>query len=165
VRAEKDYFCEAVKGLTGLRPSELSGFLDPASPSATPRREGVAMASIIVLTGKQKDDYYPLGHRTNVIGRDEALPVQILDKKVSRKHMKIRYDADKDKYYAVDMNSKHGVFINSEKLDKEAELAEGDYITIGNTSLFFTLKDFTDRESALSHFKKVGERINTTLDD
>jgi pSer/pThr/pTyr-binding forkhead associated (FHA) protein len=127
--------------------------------------KGDAMASIIVLTGKQKDDYYPLGHRTNVIGRDEALMVQILDKKVSRKHMKIRYDADKDKYYAVDMNSKHGVFINSEKLNKERELAEGDYITIGSTSLFFTLKDFKDRESALSHFKKVGERMTTTLDD
>jgi len=123
------------------------------------------MASIIVLTGKREGDYYPLGHRTSVIGRDEALPVQVLDKKVSRKHMKIRYDADKDKYYAVDMNSKHGVFINGSKLDKEGELAEGDYITIGNTSLFFTLKDFKDRESALSHFKKAGERMNTTLGD
>ena len=123
------------------------------------------MASIIVLTGKQEGDYYPLGHRTNVIGRDEALPIQILDKKVSRKHMKIRYDADGDKYYAVDMNSKHGVLINGRKLDKEAELVEGDYITIGSTSIFFTLKDFADRESALSHFKKVGERMNTTLGD
>lgn len=123
------------------------------------------MASIIVLTGKQEGDYYPLGHRTNVIGRDEALPVQILDKQVSRKHMKIRYDVDKDKYYAVDMSSKHGVFINSRKIDKEAALVEGDYITIGNTSIFFTLKDFDDRESALSHFKKVGERTDTTLDD
>ena len=37
------------------------------------------MASIIVMTGTQKGDYYPLGRRTNVIGRDEALPVQILD--------------------------------------------------------------------------------------
>jgi pSer/pThr/pTyr-binding forkhead associated (FHA) protein len=122
------------------------------------------MASILVISGSNKGDYYPLGRRTTVIGRDEALPVQILDKKVSRKHMKMRYDANKDKYYAVDMNSKHGVFINSRKIDKEAELVEGDYITIGSTSLFFTLKDFDDRESALSHFKKVGERMDTTRD-
>ena len=31
------------------------------------------MASMIVMTGPQKDDYYPLGRRTNVVGRDEAL--------------------------------------------------------------------------------------------
>ena len=58
------------------------------------------MASIIVVTGSNKGDYYPLGHRTTVIGRDEALPIQILDPKVSRKHMQIRYDADK-KFSAV----------------------------------------------------------------
>jgi hypothetical protein len=30
------------------------------------------MASIIVATGNQKGDYYPLGRRTNVVVRDEA---------------------------------------------------------------------------------------------
>ena len=38
-----------------------------------------------------------------------------------------------------------------------------DCITIGKTSLLFTMQDFTDRESALSHFKKVGERIRPTI--
>jgi len=28
--------------------------------------------------------------------------------------------------------------------------------------MYFTLKDFDDRESALSHFKKVGERSRPT---
>jgi len=39
---------------------------------------------------------------------------------------------------------------------------KGDYITIGGTGLLFTVKDFADRESALSHFKKVGERERPT---
>jgi hypothetical protein len=52
------------------------------------------MASIIIATGPQKGDYYPLGHRTNVIGRDEALPIQVLDEHVSRKHMQISFDKD-----------------------------------------------------------------------
>lgn len=56
------------------------------------------MASIIVLTRAQKGDYYPLGHRRNVIGRDEALPIQILDGSVSRKHMQICFDKDKKSY-------------------------------------------------------------------
>ena len=121
------------------------------------------MASIIVMTGTQKGDYYPLGHRTNVVGRDEALPIQILDERVSRKHMKIRFDKDKDKYYAVDMGSKHGVLINGTKISDETVLNNEDCITIGKTSILFTVKDFTDRESALSHFKKVGERKHPTV--
>jgi pSer/pThr/pTyr-binding forkhead associated (FHA) protein len=120
------------------------------------------MASIFVMTGTQKGDYYPLGRRTNVIGRDEALLIQILDDRVSRKHMRIGFDADSGRYYASDMHSRHGVFVNGNKITDETPLNDGDYITIGGTTLLFTVKDFADRESALSHFKKVGERERPT---
>lgn len=123
------------------------------------------MASIIVATGTKKGDYYPLGRRTNVIGRDEAVPIQILDEHASRKHMQLRFDKDKGRYSAIDMGSKHGVLINGIKIDKETVLNDGDYITIGRTTLLFTLKDFEDHESALSHFKKVGERMRPTVID
>ena len=123
------------------------------------------MASILVISGDGKQDYYPLGQRTNVIGRDEAVPIQILDKQVSRKHMHIRYDKNDGRYYVLDMKSKHGVFINGRKIDEETVLRDGDQIRIGNSSLLFTTKDFNDRDSALSHFKKAGERRNTTLGD
>ena len=68
------------------------------------------MASIIVASGPDKGKYYPLGYRTNVVGRDEAVPIQIVDRKISRKHMQIRFE--KDRYSVLDMKSKHGVFIN-----------------------------------------------------
>ena len=123
------------------------------------------MASIIVKTGGSKGDYYPLGHRTNVVGRDEALPIQILDPRVSRKHMRIKYNQENDRYFVIDMESRHGVFINGIKVDKKAFLCDGDYITIGDSNILFTLKDFKDRESALLHFKKVGERQNPTVAD
>ena len=121
------------------------------------------MASIIVVSGTSKGDYYPLGHRTNVIGRDEALPIQILDRKISRKHLRIRYDTVEKQYSAIDMESKHGVFINGEKINKEIILNDNDYIGIGESLLLFTLKDFEDRENALLHFKKVGERQHPTI--
>jgi pSer/pThr/pTyr-binding forkhead associated (FHA) protein len=120
------------------------------------------MASIFVMTGPQKGDYYPLGRRTNVVGRDEALLIQILDDRVSRKHMRIGFSADSGRHYVADMNSRHGVFINGNKITDETLLNDGDYITIGGTSLLFTEKDFDDHESALSHFKKVGERERPT---
>lgn len=120
------------------------------------------MASIFIISGDKKGSYYPLGHRTNVVGRNEALPIQILDDLVSRKHLQIRYDKQQDKHYAVDMKSKHGVFINDRKIEEETALVDGDEILIGQTTLLFTEKDFDDRESALTHFKKVGERMRPT---
>ena len=121
------------------------------------------MASIIVVSGENKGNYYPLGQRTNVIGRDEAVPIQIIDPKVSRKHIQICFDKGTEKYSVVDMKSKHGVFVNGKKIAGETELADEDYISIGETTILFTMKDFDDRENALAHFKKVGERKNPTV--
>jgi pSer/pThr/pTyr-binding forkhead associated (FHA) protein len=120
------------------------------------------MASIIVTSGEQKGAYLPLGRRTSVIGRGEALPMQILDDLVSRKHLRIRFNGDTNKYYAEDMDSKHGVFINRQKIAEQIPLVEGDEILIGQTTLLFTDKDFDDRESALMHYKKFGERMRAT---
>jgi two-component system cell cycle response regulator len=120
------------------------------------------MASIIIITGEKKGDYYPLGQRTTVIGRDEAVPIQILDPKVSRKHMQIRFNSDSN-FSAIDMSSKHGVCVNGDKITEEIELKDNDYITIGTTTLMFTLKDFDSRENALLHYKTVGQRNMPTI--
>ena len=45
------------------------------------------MASITVVSGESTGDYYPLAKRTMVIGRDEAVPIQVKDDRVSRKHL------------------------------------------------------------------------------
>ncbi len=124
------------------------------------------MASLIVISGANEGDYYPLGQRTNVIGRDQAVPIQIVDEHVSRKHMQIRFERADEMYYAIDMKSKHGVFLNDRRISEETALNDGDQILVGETTLLFTLEDFDDRESALSHFKKAGERIRVTrIDD
>jgi len=120
------------------------------------------MASLIITSGDKKGEFLPLGRRTSVIGRAEALPLQILDDLVSRKHLRVRFDESTNRYYAEDMNSKHGTFINRRKIANETALVEGDEIQIGETSLLFTENDFSDRESALMHYKKVGERSRPT---
>lgn len=121
------------------------------------------MASIIVISGEQKGEFLPLGRRINVIGRAESLPMQILDDMVSRKHLRIRYDENTNDHSAEDMNSKHGVIINNRKITGLTTLKEGDQIRIGQTTLLYTEEDFDDRESALSHFKKFGERQRPTM--
>ncbi len=120
------------------------------------------MASLIITSGKQEGNYYPLGHRTNVIGRDEALPIQILDQMVSRKHLQIRFDDKTGRYSAFDMKSRNGVFVNNRKITGEVALADGDIISIGFTTLLFADRDFQDKDSALLHYKKAGERMRVT---
>ena len=123
------------------------------------------MASIIIQTGQQQGDFYPLGQRTTVVGRNEALPIQILDEQVSRKHMQIRYSPQTGEYIAVDMNSRHGVFVNAKKVSDELVLCDNDHITIGSTKLLFTLEDFDDKDSAMHHYKKAGQRSLWTVND
>ncbi len=120
------------------------------------------MASLIVTNGKQEGSYYPLGRRTNVVGRDEALPIQILDNMVSRKHLQIRFDQTANRYFAYDMKSRNGVYVNNRRIEDEVALQDGDVILVGMTAILFADRDFKDKESALLHYKKVGERMRVT---
>lgn len=120
------------------------------------------MASLIVVSGKQKGEYLPLGRRTSVIGRAESLPLQILDDLISRRHFRVIFEEATSQYYAEDMESKHGTFVNMRRLADRVMLREGDQILLGETSLLFTQEDFDTKESALLHWKKVGEKAKTT---
>jgi len=120
------------------------------------------MASLIVISGNQTGEFLPLGRRISVIGRAESLSLQILDDMVSRRHFRIRFDKDAGKYYAEDMGSKHGTFVNMRKITGETALVEDDELQIGQTKMLFTEKDFDTRESALMHWKKVGEKLRPT---
>ncbi len=120
------------------------------------------MASLIITSGDQEGRFYPLGRRTNVVGRDEALLIQILDNLVSRKHMQIRYDEKTRKHCVFDMKSSNGVYVNQNKITGETVLVDDDVISIGKTSLLFTEKDFDDRDSAFRHYRKAGERMRVT---
>ncbi len=120
------------------------------------------MASIIITSGQQQGHFYPLGRRTNVIGRDEALFIQVLDRLVSRKHMQIRFDTQTNRYYALDMKSSNGVYINQQKITGETPLKNGDVISVGMTTLLFTDEDFDSQESAMRYYKKTGERMRVT---
>ncbi len=121
------------------------------------------MPSIIVVSGANEGDYYPLGKRTMVVGRDEGCPIQIVDELVSRKHVQIRHDDGDGQYHVLDMKSANGVFINGRRITTDTALAEGDIIDLGNSKLMFTQRDFEDRESALDHYKRRGERGKSTL--
>jgi pSer/pThr/pTyr-binding forkhead associated (FHA) protein len=121
------------------------------------------MATLIVTSGPGVDNYYPLGHRTTVVGRDPGVPVQILDPHVSRKHFQILYKESTALYYVLDMKSRHGTLLNGSAIGRETPLCNNDVLVIGGTTLLFTTRNFPDRQSALAYRKEVGQRDETTM--
>ena len=61
------------------------------------------------------------------------------------------------------MKSTQGTLINGRKVLDDTVLVDGDEIQIGDTRLYFSTKDFPDRESALRHYKQAGQRGKSTL--
>jgi pSer/pThr/pTyr-binding forkhead associated (FHA) protein len=121
------------------------------------------MASIIIGTGTQQGIFLLLGKKTTVIGRDEALQLQLEDERVSRKHCQFRFDPADNQYRVLDMQSTNGTYVNGKRVPGETILSDGDEVQVGDTKVVFALEDPTDKVSAMAVFKKVGERRRSTL--
>ena len=120
------------------------------------------MASILVVSGPNEGDYYPLGHRTMVIGRQESCPIQITDDRVSRRHLQVRSEGGS--YFALDMESANGVWVNGRQMETETELVDGYELVVGDSKIVFTTVDFPDRESAFTHYHERGQRSKPTIE-
>jgi pSer/pThr/pTyr-binding forkhead associated (FHA) protein len=71
------------------------------------------MATLLVVSGPHEGRYYPLEeHRLVSVGRDDQCSFQLVDDKISRRHLQIRYEEGSDVHFAVDMRSANGVFVN-----------------------------------------------------
>lgn len=122
------------------------------------------MASILVVSGPSEGVYCPLGKRTTVIGRDESASLQVVDDRVSRKHVQIRFDEATGKYHALDMKSSNGMFINGRQMAADVELVDNDEIQIGNSKLVFSMTEFPDKASALNAYKQRGHKQRSTIE-
>ena len=144
-------------GATVLGPAEAGSFGCASGVSC-------GMASITIVSGPNEGDYYPLGSRTVVIGRDEACPVQIVDTRASRKHLQVRFDEATKQHIALDMKSTNGTLFNGRAVTGDVPLKDGDEMLIGSSKLVYSTADFANKESALSHYKQRGERGRNTIE-
>jgi len=76
----------------------------------------------------------PLEGRVISIGRQSTCDVTISDPNVSRRHAEIHPDADR--YVLVDLGSTNGTRVNGGRI-AEHELADGDELSFGGTTLVF----------------------------
>lgn len=89
------------------------------------------MTTLYILNGPCTGQSFELKGQTLYIGRSAESDVQVRDKFVSRKHLKICRRGER--YFIEDLKSKNGTFINGEQINPgiETELPEGLPIVIG----------------------------------
>jgi two-component system, cell cycle response regulator len=83
----------------------------------------------IYPTGPGMGARYPLADTPVVLGRGNDCDIRINDHSVSRRHARIQPGADG--YYAVDLQSTNGTFVNDVPASI-CKLKDGDYLRVGN---------------------------------
>lgn len=125
------------------------------------------MPSLIVTTGPNKGDYYPIAEGASVsIGRLAECTVQLVDDSVSRKHCVLSFDRGAGRYAVEDQGSSNGTEVNGERLEGLTHIDDGAMIGCGDSGVLFTLREFPDKESALTdqHLKRwFGEDERSTM--
>jgi diguanylate cyclase (GGDEF)-like protein len=94
---------------------------------STARREACLVH--IYPTGQGMGTRYSLGDLPMVLGRGDDCDIRIHDHAVSRRHARIQPAADG--YYAVDLQSTNGTFVNDEPASMR-RLKDGEYLRVGN---------------------------------
>ena len=118
------------------------------------------MSRLVVESGVDGGMIFPLSTTTVTMGRSVSNSIQIIDRKVSRKHAEI-YFKDGD-YYFHDMGSKNGSFINGKQVKKDTLLEDGFRVKVGETVLIY--ESDQDESSSLSDATSRSVKIVDNLE-
>ena len=91
-------------------------------------------ARLVVEAGPETSRAFTLVQPIEAIGREPDNSVCLRDRTVSRHHAKMRLEGER--YWLVDLGSTNGTHVNGERISR-VELADGDLIQVGATSLRF----------------------------
>ncbi|TCO74018.1 FHA domain-containing protein [Rhodovulum euryhalinum] len=145
----------------GRTKTRLLGFGQPADPAADPfaRDEADAPAAdgapdfpvgwLVVVDGPGRGAHFALGHGVSQIGRgaDQTVRLDFGDSSISRSgHALLAYDDEQAKFFLGSGGKVNIVRLNGQPLLSTEELAGGDVIRIGETTLRFVAfcgPDFT----------------------
>jgi diguanylate cyclase (GGDEF)-like protein len=99
----------------------------PRRPASAGSRQACLVH--IYPVGPSMGTRYPLNSEALVLGRGEDCEIRISDHSVSRRHARI--EAAPDGYFAVDLQSTNGTFVNDQPTER-TQLKDGDYLRVGN---------------------------------
>ena len=97
-------------------------------PAPCAARRGACLVHIYP-TGPGMGTRYLLGDVPLVIGRGSEADIRIYDNSVSRRHARVQPGTDG--YYAIDLQSTNGTFVNDAPASMH-KLKDGDYLRVGN---------------------------------
>jgi len=125
------------------------------------------MAILYVMKGPAMGEKFSLeGHRLVMIGRDAGCTIQIVDPQLSRFHLQIKHDPDKDQHCAIDFESKNGVLVNGQRIEGPTELRDRDVIVIADTTLVYSKEDSPFAQHVLDSMKRIGQgHVHTRTQD
>lgn len=97
------------------------------------------MTKLYILNGSDKGRSFELKGSTNCIGRGPDNDIQIKDKSISRRHIKIKKKKEDGIFLIEDLKSTNGTFVDGKRVNTGVtfEVKEGFPICIGN--IFFSL--------------------------
>ena len=113
------------------------------------------MSILVIREGYNSGATFRLGKRSLTIGRDAGNLIQLIDDKVSRRHVMLKWEADN--YIVTDLQSHNGVFVNGQKI-KSQKLAPRDKLLVGSTLLELVPEQDIERDETLSR-KVVDQRV------
>lgn len=121
------------------------------------------MPSLTILTSPQGGTTFELASRTLSLGWDPARDVQLIDPRVSRKHAVVR--AVDDRHSITPTKAKNGVLVNSQRIEGETILSDGDEIILGETVLRYRSSSAADKTNAVFAPKQLDRELrdNNTM--
>lgn len=103
-----------------------------------------------VLVNMANNEQHPITCYETSVGRSRACDVVFTNSTVSRSHAVVALR--KDGFYVFDTESKTGVYLNGEKIEKNAKLSDGDVIAFGTAIMKFYMGSEADKD--ISHKKE-----------
>lgn len=103
-----------------------------------------------VLVNMANNEQHPITCYETSVGRSKSCDVVFLNSTVSRSHAVVALR--KDGFYVFDTESKTGVYLNGEKIEKNAKLSDGDVIAFGTAIMKFYMGSEADKD--ISHKKE-----------
>jgi len=123
------------------------------------------MATVVVLNGHNKGEWYSIGiDRPLIVGRESGLLAEIIDPRISHKHLEVYFDATANEYRVMDLQSKNGTKVDGHRCRPWRPLNEGSEIRLGHTVLVFTAKDFETYEEGTVFLSRATETKQDVLD-